>query len=98
MEDRGNGFGYLFLGLGVGTVVGLLLAPRSGVDTRKFLLTKTGEGANYLKQQGQELVDSATETIERSKQTLRNQVNNLADAVEAGKQTYREAVETTPLA
>ena len=98
MEARGNGFGYLLLGLGVGTVVGMLLAPKSGVETRKFLLAKTGDGANYLKQQGQAVVDSANETIERSKQTLRNQGTKLSDAVAAGKQAYREAVETTPLA
>jgi hypothetical protein len=44
------------------------------------------------------LVDGATETIERGKQKLRNQVNNLSDAVDAGKQAYREAVETAPFA
>jgi gas vesicle protein len=98
MEDRSNGVGYFFLGLGVGAAVGLLLAPRSGVDSRKFLLTKTGEGADYLKRQGQDLVDNATGTIERGKQKVRVQVNTLSDAVNAGRQAYREALETPPSA
>ena len=98
MEDAGKGFGYFFLGLGVGAAVGMLFAPRSGTETRNYLQTKTREGTDYLKQQRQDLVDGATETIERGKQKLRNQVNNLSDAVDAGKQAYREAVETTPLA
>jgi gas vesicle protein len=98
MQDAGYGLGYFFLGLGVGAAVGLLLAPRSGRETRNYLQTKTRESADYLKQQGQDLVDGATETIERGKQKLRNQVNNLSDAVDAGKQAYREAVETAPFA
>ena len=98
MEDAGNGLGYFFLGLGVGAAVGILLTPRSGTETRKYLQTKTREGTDYLRQQGQDLLDGATETIERGKQKLRNQVNNLSDAVDAGKQAYRETVETTPFA
>ena len=98
MEDAGNGLGYFFFGLGVGVVVGMLFAPRSGTETRNYLQTKTREGTDYLKQQGQDLVEGATETIERGNQKLRTQVNNLSDAVDAGKQVYREAVETTPFA
>jgi hypothetical protein len=81
----GNGLGYFFLSLGVGAAVGLLLAPRSGRETRNYLQTKTREGAEYLKRQGQDLVDGATETIERGKQKLRNQVNNLSDADQGPK-------------
>jgi gas vesicle protein len=98
MEDAGKGLGYFFLGLGAGVGVGMLLAPRSGTATRNYLQAKTREGAGYLKQQGQDLVDGANETIERGKQKLRNQVNSLSDAVDAGKQAYRETVETTPFA
>ena len=98
MEDAGKGLGYFFLGLGAGVAVGMLFAPRSGTATRNYLQTKTREGTDYLKQQSQDLVDGATETIERGKQKLRSQVNNLSDAVDAGKQAYRETVETTPFA
>jgi gas vesicle protein len=98
MEDAGKGLGYFFLGLGAGVAVGMLSAPRSGTATRNYLQTTTREGTDYLKQQGQDLVDGATETIDRGKQKLRSQVNNLSDAVDVGKQAYRETVETTPFA
>jgi gas vesicle protein len=91
-----NRFGYFFLGFGFGTALGLLLAPKSGSETRNYLRSKTQEGTDYLKKQGQELADSATETIERGKRTVQTQVRNLSDAVGAGKQAYREAVETAP--
>jgi gas vesicle protein len=89
-------FNYFFLGLGLGAVAGLLLAPRRGAESRDYMRLKTQEGADYLKNQGQQLVDSVTETIERGKQAVQDQVKNLSDAVDAGKQAYRDAVEPTP--
>lgn len=88
-----NRLGYFFLGVGLGTAAGLLFAPKRGAETRNYLQSKTQEGSNYLKNRGEELINSATETVERGKQTLRDQVKNLSDAVEVGKQAYRE-VET----
>jgi gas vesicle protein len=94
--ETDNRFGYFFLGLGFGTALGLLLAPKSGSETRNYLRSKTQEGTDYLKKQGQELADSATETIERGKRTLQSQVKDFSDAVDAGKQAYRDAVVTSP--
>jgi gas vesicle protein len=95
MEDD-NKLSYFFLGLGLGVAVGVLFAPKSGVETRDLLRSKAEEGADYVKRRGEELRDTATDTIERGKQTLRQQKDNLAAAVEAGKQAYREAVNTAP--
>jgi len=94
--ETDNRFGYFFLGVGFGTALGVLLAPKSGSETRNYLRSKTQEGTDYLKKQGQELADRATETIERGKQTLQSQVKNFSDAVDAGKRAYREAAETVP--
>jgi gas vesicle protein len=95
MEDD-NRFGYFFLGLGLGTAVALLYAPKRGAETRNYLRSKTQQGVDYLQNQGEQLVNSATETVEHGKRTVQNQVKSLADAVEAGKQAYREAVATSP--
>jgi gas vesicle protein len=92
--ESASKLGYFFLGVGLGTAAGLLFAPKPGAEARNYLRSKTQEGTDYLKNQGQELVNSATETVERGKRTLGNSVKNLADAVDAGKQAYREAVES----
>lgn len=95
MEDD-NKFSYFFLGLGLGVAAGLLFAPKSGPETRDLLRSKADEGKEYLKRRGTEVVDQASEVIERSKSTVTRQRDNLVAAVEAGKQAYREAVSTTP--
>jgi gas vesicle protein len=98
-----NGFSSFLLGLGVGVAVGMLFAPKSGQETREviknktgegagYLKQKTGEGADYLKQRSTEFRQSAAEWVDKGKDALGRQKDNLTDAVEAGKQAYRETV------
>lgn len=90
MEDD-NKLSYFFLGLGVGVAVGVLFAPKSGEETRTLLRSKAEEGAEYVKRRGEDLKQQASEAIDRSKQTILKQKDNLSAAMEAGKQAYREA-------
>jgi gas vesicle protein len=89
--DDDSKLSYFFLGLGVGVAVGVLFAPKAGTETREFIRDKAGEGVDYVKRRGEDLRDTATETIERTKEKLRRQKENLAAAVDAGKQAYRDA-------
>ena len=93
MEDD-NKFSFFFLGLGLGVAVGILFAPKSGTETRELIKGKADEGKEYLLRRTDELKDSATEIVDRSKQALARQKEQLAAAVEAGKSAYREKTET----
>jgi gas vesicle protein len=90
MEDD-NKLSYFFLGLGLGVAVGVLFAPKSGTETRELLKSRANDGADFVKRRSTELRDQAAEAVDRSKETLRRQKDNLSAAVEAGKQAYREA-------
>jgi len=85
-------FSYFFLGLGLGVAVGLLVAPKSGAETRELLLNKADEGKDYLRRRGDDLRGSATDFIDRGKSAINRQKDQLSAAVEAGKQAYREAI------
>jgi gas vesicle protein len=102
MEER-NGFGYFLLGLGLGVAAGILLAPRSGEETRALLADKAGEGADYLrtraqdgtefiKQRSGEVRQSASELYDKGRTHVSRHRETLNAAVEAGKQAYREAL------
>lgn len=77
---------YVLLGAMIGAATALLLAPRTGMETRKLLATKAREGA--------ELVSNRTKTVAgKTTDILQQQRDQLAAALEAGKQAYREEKE-----
>jgi gas vesicle protein len=93
--DEENKLSYFFLGLGLGVAAGLLFAPKSGTETRDYLKTKSGEGADFVKRRSSELRDSAGGLLDRGKQIINKQREQLNSAVDAGKQAYRDAVSGT---
>jgi gas vesicle protein len=82
---------YFLLGLGLGVAAGMLLAPKSGEETRNLIRSKAGEGKEYLRRRTEELAESATEVVDKGKAAVSRQKDQIAAAMEAGKQAYREA-------
>ena len=87
-----NGLSSFLLGLGVGVGIGMLFAPKSGQETRELIKNKAGEGTDYLKQRSTEVKQTASEWVDKGKEALGRQKENLADAMEAGRQAYRDTV------
>ena len=87
-----NGLSSFLLGLGVGVGIGMLLAPKSGQETREYLKNKAGEGADYVKQRSGDFRQTASEWVDKGKDAVGRQKEHLSDAMEAGRQAYRETV------
>jgi gas vesicle protein len=87
-----NGLSAFLLGLGVGVGIGMLFAPKSGQETRDLIKNKAGDGADFLKQRGNDFQKNASDWVDKGKDALGRQRDNLNDAMEAGKQAYRDAV------
>jgi gas vesicle protein len=81
---------YFMLGAFIGAATALLLAPRSGEETRKLIVTKARESADLVANQTKGVADKTSDYIERGKDILQQQRDQLAAALEAGKQAYRE--------
>ena len=65
--DR-NVFGCFLLGVSVGIGIGMLVAPQTGEQMRGRVKAKADEGAEYLKQRGLALRDSAADLVGKGKQ------------------------------
>ena len=92
MEDDKK-FSYFFLGLGIGVAVGVLFAPKSGEETRELLKEKAEEGRDYLKRRTEELRETATDALDKGRNAITRQKEQLTAAMEAGKAAYRDKVE-----
>ena len=90
-EESGGKFAYFLAGLGIGSVVGILFAPRAGEETRDILTNRYDEGRDYVTRRGREVREQADDYVERGKKAVSRSKDNLQSAVDAGKQAYREA-------
>jgi gas vesicle protein len=79
---------YFLVGLGIGSAVGILYAPKSGRETRKYLADKTREANEYTRKKAQELRDRAEDAIGRGKETITQTKEQIASAIDAGRDAY----------
>lgn len=89
-ENGGSKFGYFLAGLGLGAVIALLFAPRSGEETRQYVRERVEEGVDSVKRRARELREQAEELTEKGKEFAGQQRESVQAAIEAGKQAYRE--------
>ncbi len=90
----GENLAWFLAGIGCGAVVGILYAPRSGDETRQAIRAKAEEGRQYMQERSQRVRDQAGQLVDRGRDMINQQKENLRGAVETGRQAYYEA--TTP--
>jgi len=92
-DNDSNSIGWFLAGLGLGALVGVLYAPKSGKETRDTILQSANEGREYLANRGQEFRGQVQQYVQKGKETLSRSKDQITSAVEAGRQAYRDAVE-----
>jgi gas vesicle protein len=96
MSDNGsNSFGWFLAGLGLGALVEVLYAPRSGSETRDVLRARAEEGRDYVRDRAQQARSQATQWADRGREVLNQQKEQFRAAYEAGRQAYQETTTDT---
>jgi gas vesicle protein len=96
MSDNGsNSFVWFLAGLGLGALVGVLYAPRSGTETRDVLRARAEEGRDYMRDRAQQARSQATQWADRGREVLNQQKEQFRAAYEAGRQAYQETTTDT---
>jgi gas vesicle protein len=88
-DNVGSKVSFFMVGLGIGALIGILFAPKSGEETREYLSSRADEGKEYAQKKARELRERAEDLIERSKEIMARQKDALSNAVDAGKETYK---------
>ena len=92
-DNDSSSIGWFLAGLGLGALVGVLYAPKSGRETRDTILQSASQGREYINTRGQEFKGQVDQWVKKGKDTVRSSRDQISSAVEAGRQAYREAVE-----
>ncbi len=86
-EDNGiNGVAWFLAGLGVGALVGVLYAPKSGRETREDIVNSAREGADFVRVKSREAADYAGDVYEKGKQYA-------GEYAERGRQQWDDIVD-----
>jgi gas vesicle protein len=100
-NNGGDKFLYFVAGAGIGAVLALLFAPKSGRETREilasaaadskeFITSKVAEGKQFATETGRKVTDDFSAFVDKSKEAVQRQKEQLAAAFEAGKAAYRD--------
>ena len=88
---------YLLIGGGIGAILALLFAPKSGEELRGDIADATRKGlekgketAAQLQEKAGELKNKAGEIAEKAKSAATSTANPFTAAIEAGKEAYTE--------
>lgn len=89
-SDRLSKLAYFLVGGGIGAVIALLFAPRSGRETREIIAQRATESRERVLSASRNVGDKVTTYIDKGKEVVSTQREQIAAAIEAGKQAYRD--------
>ena len=98
-NDRNDAAGYLgwfCLGGMLGAAAALLLAPKTGRETRELLAERSNEVAKRAQAMATDAQGRAGEWFDKSRELFEEQTQRLMTAFEAGKDAMREEIRKTP--
>jgi gas vesicle protein len=79
-KHRGSRLTYLVAGLGIGALVGILLAPQSGDETREWFAAKYNDGMDSVNAKVKQTRQQVAELIDRGQQQVRETVDKGREA------------------
>jgi len=98
-NDRGDAGGYLgwfFLGGILGAAAALLMAPKTGRETRELLAEHGNEVAKRAQEMANDAQGRAGEWLDKSRELFEEQTQRLMSAFDAGKDAMREEIRKSP--
>jgi gas vesicle protein len=75
--------GYFLAGLAIGSLVGIVFAPKSGEGTRDFLSKQAKEGSKHARKKARELRERAEDLADRGKELVNQAKEQIAAELDA---------------
>ncbi|HJU64148.1 MAG TPA: YtxH domain-containing protein [Gemmatimonadaceae bacterium] len=92
IEKRSGSAGSFFWGIALGAGLALLLAPRSGAETRRELKRGARRVRTAARETAEELADSVVDRYEHARHSVGEQVDSARRAINLKKRQASEAI------
>ncbi|HET8575544.1 MAG TPA: YtxH domain-containing protein [Methylomirabilota bacterium] len=89
-SDAAGYLGWFFLGAIAGAAAALLLAPKTGRETRELLAEQGGDWLKKAQAAAGEAQVKASDLFDKGREYFEEQTQKLASAFEAGRSAMRE--------
>ncbi len=80
--------GYFLAGLAIGSLVGIVFAPKSGEGTREYLSKKVKEGSKHARKKARELSERASDLVDRRKELVNETKEQIATGLDEADKAY----------
>jgi gas vesicle protein len=70
--------GYFLAGLAIGSLVGIVFAPKSGEGSREFISKNVKEGSKHARKKARELRERAEDLVDRGKELVNQKKEQIA--------------------
>jgi len=92
-QENGQAFGWFLAGLGLGALVGVLYAPKSGRETREDLVATAKDGTEYVRVRVRDVADQASQFVEKGKGQAAEYVSKGKEVVDRGRAQWEDFVD-----
>ncbi len=92
-DNKSYGLAWFLAGLGVGALVGILYAPKSGRETRDDIVSGAKEGTEYLRARTRQAAEEVSAIVDKGKEQVTEYVERGREAVDRGRAQWEEFVE-----
>jgi gas vesicle protein len=98
MADEKNGSGglgaaWFLAGIGIGALVGILYAPKSGRETREDLAHGARGGKEYLRNKSKDAATKMSAVVEKGRDQVNDYVDRGREVLDKGRAQWEEFVE-----
>jgi gas vesicle protein len=98
MADERNGQGglsaaWFLAGIGIGALVGILYAPKSGRETREDLAHGARGGTEYLRNKSKDAAKQMGSLVDKGKDQVNDYMDRGRDVIDKGRAQWEEFVE-----
>ena len=90
-DNRKDKIGWFLAGLSFGAAVAVLVAPKSGRETRKAIATGVDEGREYVASLGRDAREQVGDWVDSGKKIVAGTKRQVKAGVDAGREAIHEA-------
>jgi gas vesicle protein len=91
-ERQGGTLGWFVAGLGLGALIGVLYAPKSGRETREDLAAGAREGTEYIRARSKEAAEQMGTYVDRGKSQVNEYIDRGKSYANRGRSHWDEFV------